>query len=142
MKINKEVILSMEDICNLYEKDKIAAGENVPGANCDYPDGWELDAEIEPTVEVWLDLVLYLNGKINLCKDANEMLGLKKENREKVLNELMEIYNESITSIYYDEYDKYLLCGNINNIMSAQLSYMKEKYKKCDKKIIENNKTL
>ena len=70
------------------------------------------------------------------------MLGLKKENREKVLNELMEIYNESIVTIYYDEYDKYLLCGHIDIITSEQLSYMKDKYKKHDKNIIENKKTL
>ena len=95
MKINKEIKLSTEDICKLYLEEKLFPGENVPGANCDYPDGWEDKVGIY-TVEELLDLICYLNGKINLCDDANEMLGLKKENREEVLNELMKIYDESI----------------------------------------------
>ena len=142
MKNNEEIKLSMEDICKLYAEDRLYPGENVPGAPCDYPDGWELDAGIEPTVEVWLNLVLYLNGKINLCEEADEMLGLKKENREEVLSELMKIYNKSIVPVYYDEYDKYLLCGQIDDTTSAELSYIKDKYEKYDRKIIKNNKTL
>lgn len=142
MKTSNEVKLTMEDICKLYENDKIVAGENVPGDPVDYPDGWELEAGIEPTVEIWLNLVLYLNGKINLCDEATEMLGLKKGNREKALNYLMEIYNESVEAIYYKDYDKYLLCGHIDNLTSSRLSLLKDNYEKYDKKIVENNKTL
>ena len=132
-----KIKLTLEDICKLYKEDKLIAGENVPGDNVDYPDGWE-DEEGIYTVEDLLDLILYLSGQKNLCNDADRMLGLEKKNRNSTLNGLMRIFDEYI--YVSKEKDKYILSGNIDNMLSGKLYLLKDSYIKQDTEIIKEIK--
>ena len=139
MKEQKNIKLTLSKICELNKQNKLIPCENVPGVACDYDDGWE-DEEGYSAVEDLLDLILYFSGKKNLCEGADTMLGLKKKDYKKYLQNLMQIFDNDITII--SEGENFLLYGKINEWTAIKICCMKQELIKQDKIWIENQKAL